>query len=757
MTKTRDATKRSVRGGVGQSPPRPDAAAKASGRFTFLNDMAVDGMVWGATRRATIARGRINHLDAQPAMAIPGVLAVLTQADVPGRPHQGQIVTDQPVLADGVIRHWGEAIAIVAAVDRETARRGAEAIVVEVQEEQPVTDLEEALSAGDVFRHLRVRHGDQDRHGPVRVEGSYEMATIDQAALGTEAGLAVPDGAGGVDIWGPTQWTHIDHRQLVACLGVEAHQVRVHIGGLGGAFGSREDLSLQTHAAMLALRLGRPVKMAYDRTESFAGHAKRHGARMWYRHEADRDGHLLRIEARILLDGGAYHMTSDAVIANATFFAAGPYRVPTTRVDGYVLRTNNPPTGAMRGFGANQPCFGYESQMDRLAAVLDMDPVELRLLNALGPGDRLSTTGQLIEEPLPVAEALEAVRAIPLPPRASGTDPRDMPGGVGLSTPAGAIVRGIGYAVGFKNTGFSEGFDDYAEARVELTPEGAVVHTAAIEVGQGLITVLQQIARSALGVEHVEVVFDDTSRIGSAGSSSASRQTQMAGGAVLAACRLVLDDAFERAGGGDRLTDEGVSDRERLIVDWQKLVAEGGLDRQVQFRHPLTESPDENGQGRVHADFSVAAHRAVVDVDPELGLVRVVRIDTAQDVGFAINPQQVLGQIEGGIAQGMGMAVMERLVIEDGIVLNPDFTDYLLPTSLDVPDVESVLIEQPGNWGPFGARGMGELPAISSTPAVVAAIRAATGRELSRTPVRPEDIVDLTGPTEQGREPLPNS
>lgn len=734
-------TRRRIRGGVGESVARPDGVPKVTGTFEYLNDLHADGMLWAATRRAQVAQARIVTLDVGPALAMPGVRDVITFADIPGHPYQGQIVADQPVLAEGEIRYWGEAMAVVAADDPETARLAAEAIVVELDVLEALTDLERALELGEVFRHVPVRRGDPAAHGEVVVEGVYGVGTQDQAPLGTEAGLAVPDGEGGVDLWGPSQWTHVDHGQLVACLGLEPGQVRIHVSGLGGAFGAREDLSLQTHIALLALRTGRPVKQEYDRTDSFAGHVKRHAARMWYRHEADSDGRLVRVEAKLLLDGGAYHMTSDAVVANAAYFAVGPYRCPTTIVDAYALRTNHPPAGAMRGFGANQPCFAAESQMDRLASALGIDPLELRLRNALVPGDRLATTGQLIEEPLPTDEVIRSVAALPLPELGAAVDPLHLPGGTGLTTPPERVVRGVGYAVGMKNLAFSEGFDDYAEARVLLTPDGVEVHTAAIEVGQGMVTILTQIARTVLGIENVSVVFDDTSQIGSAGSTSASRQTQMAGGAVLRAAQAARTAALELAG-GDELDDQGVWRGDELVMTLADLYDAGPVSEWVRFRHPATEEPDEHGRGHLHVDFSVAAHRAVVDVDPELGLVRVVRIDIAQDVGRALNPVQLRGQIEGGIAQGMGLAVMEELVYaDDGTVANPTFTDYLLPTILDMPDVEAVLIEEPGSWGPFGAKGMAELPTVSATPAVVAAIRAATGRALTRVPVRPEDIV----------------
>jgi CO/xanthine dehydrogenase Mo-binding subunit len=320
------------------------------------------------------------------------------------------------------------------------------------------------------------------------------------------------------------------------------------------------------------------------------------------------------------------------------------------------------------------------------------------------------------------------------------TDPRRLPGGTGLTTPPSAVRRGIGFAVSIKNLAFSEAFDDYSEARAVLTADGLEIHTAAAEVGQGLVSVVEQLGRSVTGIDNTRMVWVDTSKIGSAGSTSASRQTQMTGGAVVVACEAVLAEALRR-GNGDRLDDRGVWRDDRLVAPMADLLADGPIEHLERFRHPPTERPDEHGRGNIHAGFAIAAHRAVVDVDPELGLVRVVRVDTAQDVGKAINPAAVIGQIEGGIMQGVGLAVMEEMILDQGVMKNASFTDYLLPTFLDAPDVEAILIEEPDHWGPFGAKGVGEPPTISSTPAVVAAIRNATGKALTRTPVRPEHIV----------------
>ena len=440
----------------------------------------------------------------------------------------------------------------------------------------------------------------------------------------------------------------------------------------------------------------------------------------------------MRVEARVLLDGGAYASTSAAVLGNAVCFAAGPYRVGSARIEGWAVRTNNPPCGAMRGFGCVQTCFGHESQMDALAAALGMDPLRLRLRNVLEPGDRL-ITGQRITGTAPVRECLEAAVGLPLPPPLpADPDPLTLPGGAGRSSGPQDVHRGVGLAVGFKNLMFSEGFDDYSTAsvRVEVDADGelvATVHCAAAEVGQGFVTLAGQIVRSELGVQRVVLRPADTA-IGEAGSSSASRQTWMSGGAIAAACAAVREHL-----GQEHLDAGSVA---------AACASEGltGIEATRVFRHAPTQVLDDDGQGDAHVSFVFAATRVVVDVDPELGSVNVVQVATGQDVGRALNPLSVTGQIEGGIAQGLGLALFEELRTEGGVVVNASLRDYLLPTSLDVADVVTALVEQPEPGAPFGAKGVGEIPTIPVTPAIVAAIRDATGRALRRVPVRPADI-----------------
>ena len=747
-----------IDGRLGDSPPRPDGFAKVQGSFAFSGDLSADGFLWGATLRSPHPHARIVRIDLGPAWRIDGVAAIVTADDVPGKPTYGLISSDQPVFAREVVRYVGEPVAAVAADHPETCRRALAAIVVEYEELPALTDPERAIDgshppihpAGNVIRHQRIVTGDQSLVGEVVVEGTYELGMQDQAFLGLEAALALPDPGGtGVELFVATQWLHEDRGQIAACLDLPPDKVRLTLGGVGGAFGAREDISLQVHSCLLALRTTRPVRMAYSRDESFIGHVHRHPASIWMRHHATKDGRIQRIEARMVLDGGAYASTSSAVLTNAITHTQGPYKCVNATVDGYAARTNNLPCGAMRGFGVVQACFAHEGQMDKLAAACGLDPIEIRLLNAMETGDAL-ITGQIVENVAPVAECIRQAAALPLPDVPVGGrdgDPMQLPGGAGLTADPGHIRRGIGWGVAMKNLMYSEGFDDYSTARCRLADGVASLKFATVEVGQGFVVLAQQIARTVLGVDDVVLEPIDTS-IGSSGSTSASRQTWMSGGAVDGACRLVRERLFEHVGGLHDI------DPVRLAIDGHDVVdtlgtlripvtaATAGLtfEQTFEHHHRPTAELDENGHGNCHTAFAFVAHRAVVDVDPELGLVKVVQVATAQDVGVALNPLSVMGQVEGGIAQGLGLAVMEEIILTDGRIRNASFTDYLLPTMLDMPPVVAHLIEQPDPMAPLGAKGVGEPPCISVTPAIVAAIRDAIGRDLHRVPVRPADI-----------------
>ena len=747
-----------IAGGVGASPRRPDGTLKVTGQFAYGSDLWMEDMIWGATLRSPHPYARIKSIAIGEALATGGVYAVLTHDDVPGSNRCGLERPDQPALAEDVVRYQGEPVALVAADHPEIARRAAAKIVVDYEVLDPVTDAEAAMRdeaprlhpQGNLLRHLKIRKGDPAPQADVVVRGTYTVGMQDQAFLGPEAGLAVPDGVGGVDLYVATQWLHVDQRQVCEALGLSPGQVRLTLAGVGGAFGGREDLSMHVHACLLALHTGKPVKMVYNREESFFGHVHRHPATMHYEHGATRDGRLVYVRAAIYLDGGAYASSTPAVVGNAGTMGVGPYVVPSVHVDTYGVYTNNPPCGAMRGFGSVQTAFAYEAQMDRLAQRLGLDPVELRCRNAMSMGSE-APTGQIVDSPAPVVELLRRVQAMPLPPPA-GTDLRELPGGVANTTHGEAVRRGVGYAVAYKNVGFSEGYDDYSTARVRLEAVGGeplvTVRTAAAEVGQGLVTVEQQICRTELGVDHVVSYPKDTG-VGSGGSTSASRQTYVTGGAVKAACEAIRAQVLRLA----QLKFGGAVDELRLdnghvisvvagkLAPVAEVLGDEVLDETVQWRHRPTEPVDPaTGQGFAHVQYAFAAHRAVVDVDTELGLVKVVELSCAQDVGKAINPDAVLGQIQGGSAQGLGLAIMEEIQVVDGLIRNPSFTDYLIPTILDMPPMQIDVLEYPDPNAPYGLRGVGEAPTISSGPAVAAAIRAATGLELPRVPIRPEHL-----------------
>ncbi|MET8411662.1 molybdopterin cofactor-binding domain-containing protein [Streptomyces sp. NPDC005195] len=774
------------KGGIGESTLRPDGILKVTGEFAYSSDMWHEDMLWGQILRSTVAHAEIVSIDTSEALAQPGVHAVLTYDDLPTAVKTyGLEIQDTPVLAHGKVRHHGEPVAIVAADHPETARRAAAKIKVEYKELPVITDEASATAPDAILVHegrddhhighvphpnivhrQSIVRGDAEeaaKKADFVVRGEYTFGMQDQAFLGPESGLAVPCEDGGVELYIATQWLHSDLKQIAPVLGLPEDKVRMTLSGVGGAFGGREDLSMQIHACLLALRTGRPVKIVYNRFESFFGHVHRHPAKLYYEHGATKDGKLTHMKARIVLDGGAYASASPAVVGNASSLSVGPYVVEDVDIEAIALYTNNPPCGAMRGFGAVQACFAYEAQMDRLADAVGMDRVAFRQLNAMEQGTLLPT-GQPVDSPAPVAELLRRVKAMPLPPErqwesSEGADVRQLPGGLSNTTHGEGVVRGVGYAVGIKNVGFSEGFDDYSTARVRMEVVGgepvATVHTAMAEVGQGGVTVHAQIARTELGVAQVTIHPADT-QVGSAGSTSASRQTYVTGGAVKNSCELVREKVLERgrrkfgtyhpAWATAELLLEGgkvVTDAGEVLADLADVLEDEAVEIEAEWRHRPTQPFDlRTGQGFGHVQYSFAAHRAVVEVDTELGLVKVIELACAQDVGKALNPLSVVGQIQGGTTQGLGIAVMEEIIVDPvtAKVRNPSFTDYLIPTILDTPTIPVDVLELADDHAPYGLRGIGEAPTLSSTPAVLAAIRNATGLELNRTPVRPEHL-----------------
>ncbi|WP_327067156.1 xanthine dehydrogenase family protein molybdopterin-binding subunit [Kitasatospora sp. NBC_01302] len=749
--------------GLGSSPLRTDALPKALGIYPYAADLWAEGILWGAVLRSPHPHARIVSIDTSAALAIPGVHAVLTAADLPA-PGAGGSGTGplwpggRPVLAGEVVRHHGEPVAAVAADHPDTARLAAASIAVEYQLLDALTDPEQAFHGpalhpdGNLLRHLPLRTGDPDVVGEVIVEGLYQVGRQDPAPIGAEAGLAVPRPDGGVELHLSSTDPHGDRERTAACLGLEPDRVRLVVTGVPGATADREDRSFQATLALLALRTGRPVKMTLTREESFLTHAARHPALLRYRHHADAQGKLVKVEAQILLDGGAYADVSSEVLAAATAFSVGPYLCPNVFVDAWAVRTNNPPAGRMRGEGALQSCFAHESQLDLLAARLGLDPLEVRRRNVLATGDALPT-GQAVTCPAPVAALLDAVAETPLPalPVAEPDTEWLLPGGPGGAGEPSAVRRGIGYAVGMVHMLGAEGEDEVSTATVRVSGDSATVICAAVDAGQGFATLARQIVQSVLGVSEVYVAPVDSDQ-SIAGPSARGRHTWVSGGAVEKAALMVRHQLLAPIAADFGMSVELLSIADGKITSYDGVLGmpvEEALEGKelwatAQCRPHPTEPLDEAGQGDAFVSIAFCAMRAVVDVDIELGAVRVVDVTVAQDVGRALNPGQIEDRIEAGVAQGVGLALLEDLRTAGGVIANPSLTGYRLPTALDTPEVRiAALLEERDVVATFGAKAVSAVPAVVAPAAVAAAVRAATSLPIGRLPIPPEDAVVL--------------
>ena len=749
--------------GLGSSLPTADAETKALGTFPYTADLWAEGLLWAAVLRSPHPHARIKRIDTSAAAAMPGVRAVVTHEDVTGDAGLGRTPGERPAFAAEVVRHHGEPVAAVAADHPETARLAAAAVVVEYEVLDPVTDPEKSFEApplhpeGNLIRHIPLRHGDPGAVGEVVVEGLYRIGRQDPAPIGAEAVLAVPRPDGGVEIYTGSTDPHTDRDRIAACLGLSEDQVKVYVTGVPGALGDREDLSFQLPLALLAIHTGSPVKLTATREESFLGHAHRHPTLLRYTHHADREGRLVKVEAQLLMDAGAYAEHSSEALAAAVSFAAGPYAVPNAVIDGWVVRTNNPPAGYLRGEGAMQVCAAYEGQMDKLAARLGIDPAELRARNVLATGGVLPT-GQTVTCPAPVAQLLEAVRTAPMPPLPKDGPVEDwlLPGGPDGAGEPGAVRRGVGYALGMVHQLGAEGTDEVSTAtvKVEGTAQGTVatVLCAAVETGQGFATLARQIVQEVLGVEEVQVAPVDTDQP-PAGPGGRGRHTWVSAGAVERAAKMVRTQLLQPLATKFGMSVELLSIADGKITSYDGVlsttVAEALEGKELwataQCRPHPTERLNETGQGDAFVGLSFAAVRAVVDVDVELGAIRVVEMAIAQDVGRVLNPRQLRARIEAGVIQGVGAALTEHLRVARGSVRRPDLSGYALPTALDAPEVRIVkLVEERDVVAPFGAKSAGAVPLVVAPAAVASAVRAATGRPVNRLPIRPQNAVSVS-------------
>ncbi len=723
---------------VGQSIHRLDAVGKVTGQTPYPGDIDMDGQLWMKVRFSDRVHARVVSIDSSRAEAYPGVVAVFTARDIPNNEY-GLVIKDQPVMCGpgsstpgaDIVRCRADYVAIVVAETEAAAAAGRDLLDIVYEDLPYVTDPEAAMADGapllhekspnNILCHYRIRKGDMAAgwaQAEVVVEGTYSTSYQEHAYLQPEAGLSYIDDQGRVTVVVAGQWTHEDQEQIYHALGLSDDEVRVIYPAIGGAFGGREDMSVQIILALAAWKLRRPVKIIWSREESILGHHKRHPVTIHARWGATRDGKIVAAEGTVIGDAGAYTYTTTKVMGNANLMATGPYSIPNIHMDTYGVFTNNIPTGAFRGFGGPQGAFAAEGQITKLALALDLDPVEIRARNVLHEGDLLSVGTPLppgVSIPEVVEKCAEESGYWEQTPQGWKRKPISQPSNT-------AKRRGVGFACGFKNVGYSFGFPEQSWATIELYGlteiERVVVRHAGADVGQGAHTVMVQMAAEAVGVpiEKVQLITHDTAETRTSGSASASRLTFMAGNAIKGAAELAL---------------QAWKNEERPAVCT------------YQYRPPKTTPYDpETGRADPNFAYGYVAQAIEVEVDVETGHIDVIRVVSANDVGHAVNPILVQGQIEGAVVQGQGYAIMENLVSVDGVIKNPYLSTYLIPTVLDVPhEVKSVILEYSDPIGPWGARGMAEMPFLPVVPAIAAAVYDATGVWIDSIPMTPERVV----------------
>lgn len=731
---------------IGQSIQRLDAIAKVTGEAQYPGDIHFDNQVYMKILYANRPHAIVRSIDTTQAEAIPGVLGVYTAKDVPVNEY-GLLYFDQPVLcgpgstkpfADRV-RFVGDQVAIAVAESEALAAQALTLIRVEYEDLPVITDPLEAWKdeafqlhpdhGSNVFGHYRIRKGDTDAafaNADVIVEGVYQTPAQEHAYLQPEAGVSYIDDEGRITVLVAGQWTHKDRDQIAHALNLPADSVRVIYPAIGGAFGGREDMSVQIILALATMRLhekgiDRPVKIIWSREESIVGHHKRHPYHIRAKWGATKEGKLVAADMELVADGGAYAYTSTKVLGNATLMCTGPYEIPNVKVDSYAVYTNNIPTGAFRGFGGPQGAFAAECQMNKLAEALGMDPVELRMRNLLEEGSLLS-----VGTPLPPGVSIKKVVA-----KCAEAIGWSNEGGSWHIKPADSSrtrykKRGVGIACAFKNVGFSFGAPEKCSATIELRGAGeieeAILYHSGAEVGQGAHTVFAQMAADALSIpmSKLKLVMSDTAFTPESGSVSASRMTFMAGNSIRGAAELAL---------------------EKWRNEERPAIAE------YEYRPPRTTPYDpETGKSEPNFAYGYVAEAVDLEVDLETGQIRMLNVVCADDVGRAVNPQQVQGQIEGAVVQAAGYTVLENFVQVDGYPLTKTLSTYLIPTVLDIPDqVESIVLEYADPIGPWGARGMGEMPFLAMAPATVAAMHQATGVWFDEFPLTPERVIKGLG------------
>jgi len=753
---------------IGTNQIRPDAIAKVTGEAIYTDDLKFEGMLQARVKRAGIPHAIVKSIDISRACSLPGVCAVLTAKDIPGEKNHGLVIYDWPVMV-GVgehVRYVGDAIAIVAAETREIATRALDLIVVDydslpvvsspVQSRQP--DSPSLHPGGNQLEHIKVRKGDIQQgfsEADLILEHTFNTVMTEHAFIEPECSIARPTPDDRIEIYVGSQIPYADRQQVARALGWEENRVRVIGQSMGGGFGGKEDIAGQIHAALLAQSTGRPVKLLFDRHESMLVHPKRHATQIRVKIGAKRNGRLTAVETELYGDTGAYASLGEKVLTRATTHSSGPYETPHARADCYAMYTNNPPAGAFRGFGVTQSAFAIESMMDMLAEVINEDPITLRKLNALQVGS-LTNTGQELHESVGLVECIDRV-ASELKQLAGEKpfDSREVPGYPHLR-------RAWGFAAAYKNTGLGGGAPDNAGAEVELYEDGTLeVRTSSAELGQGLVTVLQMIIAEEFGVptSRVRVLVMDTDLTPDGGPTTASRQTYVTGNAALNAARTLrealitaLAEKFDKPPEQIRFINGSVQ-IDGISVPLGDVVgamhAEGRESRVLYYYQAPTTLPLGQG-GDMHFAFSFAAQAVEVEVNTRTGEVRVLRVIVANDVGKALNPLGLQGQVEGGVMMGLGNALTEHFIVEEGQVFTDHLARYRVPSITLTPEISSIIVEHPTAEGPYGAKGVGELSSIPTTPAVTNAIYNAVGVRINKLPVDQAEIIKQIGEAKVG-------
>jgi CO/xanthine dehydrogenase Mo-binding subunit len=731
---------------VGRSIPRKEGRSKVTGAARYVADVTLPGMLYAATVRSTVPRGLIKGIRYEP--VVPwDEFTIVTAADIPGSNRVSLIEDDQPYLADDRINHPEEPIVLLAHRDPQMVELGRRHVLIDVEPLHPVFTMDEALSGREViwgrdniFKSYLVSRGDVDaafRSAATIVEGEYETGAQEQLYIEPNGMLAIAGIESGITVWGSMQCPYYIHKALAALFDVPPEKVRVVQLETGGGFGGKEEYPsvIAGHAALLAWKAGRPVKLLYDRAEDMVATTKRHPSRTRHRTAIDRDGRLLAMDIDFAIDGGAYCTLSPVVLSRGTIHAAGPYYCPNIRLRGRAVATTAPPHGAFRGFGAPQSIFALERQMERVAAAAGLAPDELRRRNFIKPG-QMNAVGQIIREPVDMQALLD--RALQLSDYHRKRDRFE------IANRTSPTKRGIGFATFMHGAGFTGSGEVHLASvvSVEASRNGRIrVLSASTEIGQGTNTIFAQIAADALGigVDDIEVTQPDTSVVPDSGPTVASRTCMVVGKLVEDAARglrLTLADAG--------LLGESYSAAEFTKAAEAYVAQHGALRATAQYQpRPDLRWDDDLYQGDAYGTYAWAAYVAEVDVDPVTCEVRVEDFVAVQEVGKVINPVLATGQIEGGVAQAIGWTLHEQVVWREGRMANGQMTNYIMPTAMDLPAIRVAFEERPYPYGPAGAKGIGELPMDGAAPAILNAVHHATGISAHRIPLTPEAMLDL--------------